>query len=88
MKFCTLAVAAFTLLVPEVNSQTVTNGNFQFVESYNFKYGLGREYLGGGSIVGNTLYLVVRAEKADSYIASVPVERDGKLLPHLVLVCV
>lgn len=74
MKFCTLTIAAAALL-KKANSQTVTNNNFQLVGSYSFPSDLGAE-LGGGSIVGNTLYLVVNSERADSYIASVPVERD------------
>jgi len=74
MKFCTLALAA-ALLAPKVNSQiTMTNGNFTFLGSYE-STALG-EYLGGGSIVGNKLLIVVEAEYAYSKIASVPILRN------------
>jgi hypothetical protein len=78
MKFCTLAIAT-TLLAQKakVNSQMVTNGNFAYIGSYSFPRDLGYE-LGGGSIVGDTLYLVVNSEEEDSYIASVPIQRHRK----------
>ena len=81
MKFHTLALVA-ALLAPKVNSQptvNITNGNFTFVGSYDAQSVLGDGYLGGGSIVGDTLLLVVNAESRSSYIASVPVQRDCKL---------
>lgn len=79
MKFCTLALA--TALFAPVNSQTVTNGNFTFVGSYAIPSNLTLgNYLGGGSIVGNTLKLIVEAERSAAYLASVPILRDCKLL--------
>jgi hypothetical protein len=75
MKFCTLALAA-ALLAPKVNSQiTMTNGNFTFLGSYN---SAPSSYLGGGSIVGNKLLIVVDAEYENSKILSVPIFRNGK----------
>lgn len=84
MKFCTLALAA-ALLAPKVNSQiTMTNGNFTFIGSYE-STALGA-YLGGGSIVGNKLLIVVEAEYASSKIASVPILRNGKLFKTCVFI--
>ena len=66
-------LAAIASFVPMVSSQSVTNGNFTLLGSYaSNPFG----YLGGGSIVGNELLLVVRAEYTDSYIASVPIQRN------------
>ncbi len=76
MKFRTLALAA-ALLAP-VNAQTATNGNFTFVESHAFPSTLGG-YLGGGSIIDDTLYLIVNSEEWDAYMAQIPVFRNGKL---------
>ncbi|KAL7426469.1 hypothetical protein ACHAXM_000467 [Skeletonema potamos] len=75
MKFCNLALSA-ALLAPKVNSQNVTNGNFTFLGSYQVPTDLGRE-LGGGSIVGNKLLIVVWSAYSDeSKIASVPILRN------------
>jgi len=77
MKFCTLALAA-ALLAPKVNSHciTMTNGNFTFLGSYE-STALG-EYLGGGSIVGNKLLIIVEVDFASSKFASVPILRNRK----------
>lgn len=78
MKFHTFAIVAL-LASKQVNSQTVTNGNFTFVGSYAFPSAKGA-YLGGGSIVDDKLLLIVNAEEIDSYLGSVPVLRNCKLL--------
>ena len=83
MKFHTLALAAAALLAPKkVNSQTI-NGNFSLVASYEFPSALGA-YLAGGSIVNDTLLLVVEAELPEAYLASVPVLRNCKLVPIVI----
>ncbi len=84
MKFRTLALAA--ALIAPVNAQTVTNGNFTFVESHAFPSNLGA-YLGGGSIIDDTLYLIVNAEESDAYMAQIPILRNGKLYDSSNLSC-
>ena len=69
------------MVVESFNEQFIANanvGNFSVVESYAFPSTKGRR-LGGGSIVGDNLLLVVNAEQDNAYLASVPVVRDGKL---------
>ena len=85
MKFRTFALAA-ALLAPQVNSQTVTNGNFTFVGSYETASTLGG-FLGGGSIVDDTLLLIVNSEFSGSSMASVPILRNGKLYDSSLLLC-
>ena len=73
MLFKIQVLASIASIVPMVSSQTVTNGNITFLGSYaSTPFG----YLGGGSIVGNELLLVVLAEYTDSYLASVPIQRN------------
>lgn len=38
------------------------------------------DYLGGGLINGDNLYLVVNAETVDAYVARIPISRDCKSL--------
>lgn len=84
MKFRTIALATALFAPPKVNSQPVPNGNFTFVGSYASPL---NDYLGGGSIVGDTLKLMVGVEEPGAYLASVPITRNGKLLT-LFCVCV
>ena len=68
------ALAIASIVVPMVSSLTVTNGNFTLLGSY-LSNALpisppGNGYLGGGSIVGNELLLVVRAELPESHTNS------------------
>ena len=69
------ALAIASIVVPMVSSAlTVTNGNFTLLGSY-LSNALpisppGNGYLGGGSIVGNELLLVVRAELPESHTNS------------------
>ena len=72
-----------------VQAQNVTNGNFTFISSYaldpnNITAGLPPNCdaedanLGGGSIVNDTLYIIICAESSDATFLEVPLERDGK----------
>lgn len=79
-----LALAASLLLVGAVNAQAPLDGDkFKLFRTYEESIPTevvedDAEYLGGGFIDGNDLYVVAAAERLTSKLIRVPLTRDGK----------